>query len=64
MDKSKWKYRNFENCIEKIPHPKQLKTSECCVLILVDSFVGIPNLVYTSFFLFLDRLPIDGRTEV
>ena len=39
MNKSKWEYRNFENCIEKIPHPKQLKTSECCVLILVDSFV-------------------------
>lgn len=28
MDKSKWEYRNFEKCIEKIPHPKQLKTSE------------------------------------
>ncbi len=39
MDKSKWEYRNFENCIEKIPRQKQLKTSECCVLILVDSFV-------------------------
>lgn len=27
MDKSEWEYRNFENCIEKTPRQKQLKTS-------------------------------------
>ena len=28
MDKNKWEYRPFEECIERIPHPKQVKTSE------------------------------------